>query len=467
MPRPQKPTLIFFGIILICLCYWLFLASYSRIILAGDSIGYINLASLFNTQGLVGYLKTGPNREPIYPFLLSLAIKLSVPLGRPFAFVAVYFQILFVLLTQILTYIALKRIRVHEYISLGIVFYIGISPAIMHSTFILYSEVITYPFILLVLLLAHQLWQSIKHSKLKLSFFLIFLISICLMLLTFMKASFEIISPLVILFLFILIRRSLPHQKRLQIYLTMFAIFLMTFYTPILTYKSLNKKYNGQFVLTDRGAWALYGQTARRMQPLTFQRTLSAIVFTSSWKNCTEIFSDQECQDWSFIASDDLGANKRSELSRQMSEKEVNHTLLKLSFDEILKNPLQYGFLMGIEAIKMFFWETTLVQYVYFPQIVFSIYNLMPVYFFFNFFLAVLTFVSFIYTFIFLWRTRDNNEKDDRREFIVLTAGFILIFVGIQCFFYILPRYILPIASLLLILIALFLERLFNLRQNS
>lgn len=446
------------GIIFVgCLSYWAFLALGSRIIIDGDIPGYIQLASVLKTNGLEGYLKTGPNREPIYPYLISLCMRLEEPLQRPFPFLVVYTQIIFLFLAQILTYVLLKKLRIHDYVTLAVVSYIGISPAIIHSTFTLYSEILIFPVVPLLFLFSYKFLESLKRPEWRSLFICIFMISICFVFLVFVKAVFEIVVPLFMSFLFIL-GYQLLSQKTVR-YFFLVLLFLMTFYTPVLAYKALNQKYNGQFVLTDRGAWALYGQTARRMEPIDGRRLSAAFVFSSGWRNCLKIFTEKECQDWSFIPSDEIGARKRNELQKELLPRETNNKLLKLSFEKIMENPYQYSTILAIEGLKMFFWETTLVQYVYFPQIVFSIYNLAPVFFLFNYIVPIITLVSFIYALMFLWKSR-KNEEDMRRDFVLLMIIFITIYVGVHSFFYILPRYILPISPLLLILVALFIERL-------
>lgn len=452
-----------FYIFLIPFFYWLYLLCSSRMIIQYDSIGYEGLGKMIYEQGWGQYFETGPNREPFYPFLISVSMRIADILSIAYQKILVVFQILILGLTQFLSLKILKKLNVSTAGQAVAVFYIGISPALVNSTFSLYSEIAIYPFLLGIILCAVAAWQGLctKIPSYRISLYAAGF-ALCFIVSTLTKAVFELIFPIFLIPFIIVSLRSLPRKNfsAFKNSLMFLATTLIIFYSAISGYKWLNKTYNGQFVITDRGAWALYGNTDRRMAPLSFKRFLAALAYVPGEGVCHKLFNEKECAFWSFRESDSRGYAKLSELSQTgMNGTQVNQELMRLSTERIAQNPAQYFLFVGLEGLKMLFWESTQIGFVAYPDWLQRLFE-------FNFFkdglrlaIFLLTFGSVIYAAVFLWRNRRSwadIQSHDHQNINVLFFVFFMIFVyiGLYSFFFTLTRYSLPIAPLFVILIA-------------
>jgi len=70
----NKPLI---GIFLSCFAYWTYLIFNAHMVIKFDAIGYEKLGRLIFTEGWDAYFQTGPHREPLYPWLISLSMHIS------------------------------------------------------------------------------------------------------------------------------------------------------------------------------------------------------------------------------------------------------------------------------------------------------------------------------------------------------------------------------------------------------
>ena len=211
------------------------------------------------------------------------------------------------------------------------------------------------------------------------------------------------------------------------------------FYIPVIGYKCLNKIYNRNFVIADRGPVNLYGNAERRTGPLTPGKYLADLASVAGV--CEAYFKPQECNFWNFGESDNLGYQKSDELAnRHLSPQAVTDNLLRLSKEKALSNLPQYFLLTVTEGLKIFFWEeaTPFVSL--------------------KFIMAVLTFFSLVYGFFYL-RYLPNLMGH--------TLVLIFLFVFFYSFFAILPRHILPIVPLYVVSISYGLSRVLGKMQGT
>jgi hypothetical protein len=195
------------------------------------------------------------------------------------------------------------------------------------------------------------------------------------------------------------------------------------FYFPVISYKCLNKIYNGNFAIADRGPINLYGNVARRVGPLTSKKYLTSLSFATDV--CANYFKPQECLFWDFNTSDDLGIQKADELTGlHLPPQAVSDNLLRLSKKKALNNLPQYILLTATESLRVFFWETTAGL---------------------HYAMAALTFFSLFYCCFSL-----NHLPGLMKHILVI----ILFFVAFSSLFAIMPRHILPIVPLFLIVIS-------------
>ncbi len=451
--------------------YWIYLSFICQMYLWHDAIGYEYLGELLYKKGWLAYFKTGPNREPIYPYLISLSMHLADHFSTSYKTIQIFIQILILFGTQILTYLLLKKAKIHTYITAITLLYLGFSPAMFISTFRLYSEIAAYPFVLLIIFFSIHTWHNIhtthpkKYKPLILSSLFL---GLSFLGAVFVKGIFELIFPIYIFpFILFAILTFIQNNKKhtTQTFISI-LILLLSFYIPLNAYKLANKTYNGNFTLTDRGPWALYGNTARRMEPLTMKRFLMAVTYVPRPESCYALFGKEDCQVWHYSESDKFGFTKLAELKHtNLSSKEIDKKLVHLSIKKILENPFQYGLFWMLEGTKLFFWEFTSMAYVVYPDWMIKLFYYKPFYLGLNALMTLLSFLAFIHLAIFNWHHKKNIFTIDTtptEPTIFAFSVFILIsaYMAIHCFFFVLPRYVFPIVPLYLISIAFLWQRL-------
>ena len=65
------------GVFLICLAYWGYLIFSSSMQISWDAIGYEKLGLIIYEKGWKEFFITGPHREPLYPFVISLSMGIA------------------------------------------------------------------------------------------------------------------------------------------------------------------------------------------------------------------------------------------------------------------------------------------------------------------------------------------------------------------------------------------------------
>lgn len=410
------------SVYLISFVYWTYRFANS---FSSDLIDYQALGRILQHQGMIGFLVTGPHREPIYPLICAWAMNIENLSGISFVHIMASFGILMLMATQMLMYTILRGLNIRTWVCSLAILYLGISPAITNSAFhvLLFCEIATYPFILAVVLAGCHGWEAVKQNNKRTACGYGALCGLVFAVLTLIKAAFECICPAyLMIFLTVAV-----YKKKISFSLICFLTAAgLLFYIPIMTYKCLNKIYNGNFVIADRGPLNLYGNTERRIEPLTLRKYLADLA--SAAGVCEAYFKPQECFFWSFNESDDLGSQKSAELTdRHLPPQAVTDTLLRLSKEKALNNLPQYFLLTVTEAFRMFFWEA--------PS------KFVPL----NFIAAVLTFFAFVYCCFYL-------------KYLPNLMGHVLVIIFLFVFFYsffaILPRHMLPMVPLYLISIS-------------
>lgn len=447
----------------LCCCYWFFLACSSEFIVLHDSIGYEQSGRLINTQGWSEYFRTGPNREPFYPFLISLSMKIGDFFSISFESILIMIQIFLLYLTQLITLQILKILKVNQIISALTILYMGFSPALINSTFCLFSEIAAFPILPAIVLISFYAIKSIQtlqpssliSSKTR---FIFLSLGLTLLLATLTKAVFELITPL-ILFIVGIISFTLTQKQNRQKILHYFIIAIVSFYIPLSGYKYFNFKYNGNFAVTDRGAWALYGNTERRMIPLTWNRFKAALSYTAGHGFCRSFFDENTCTEWSYVASDNYGTKQRKILEGQgLSTSDVNKALLKLSVHKALENPAQYFLLWFVEGMKMMVWESLDMAYVLLSDSLLHIYNISWLKFGIFFLMPISILLSILITTSFIILKINHKPSlffhEDQNVMLSLIVCLIIFYISFYAFFFILARYAFPLASLYFILIA-------------
>lgn len=446
-----------FLLFFICIIYWAYLIFSAGIQISCDAKSYEESGLALSKYGLKGYLESGPNREPLYPFIISLAIRISSLFTIPYYYAQKIIQVFILFCTQLMISLLLSKLQVNKLIRLIVIGYIGFSPALVNSAFSLFSEIATYPFVLGIILVAVISWRKISSA----SYSRIALLACGLVSLfigaTFVKGIFQYIFfiflvPFVMLFLYGINSRNKDILKRVGLYLIISCFLFNLIFN---SYKWLNLKYNGNFEFTTRYGSLLYGNAVKRTEKLTLRMFLAHLASVPGEGVARRFFTPEEVRYCSFEAADYI----RGQIINT-SEREC----LGLAWQKFLNNPLQYFMFMGIESMRMFFWESTNLGFVEYPPWLQCIFSFGPFKNGIRLAVSLLTFISFIWLLLKVIRERrliydfktDSSQQVQLYFFMVL---LIASFIGLHSFFSVLTRYALPLAPLYLINIGCFLNR--------
>jgi hypothetical protein len=464
----NKAILIAFTLSLL---YWIYLFFTSTFSVVFDAVGYETLGRLIYQEGWIKYFETGPNREPLYPFLVSVAMRVADVLSISYFYTQKFIQILILFVTQVLTLKILKKCGTDSRIIALSIFYIGFSPAIVNSAFSLFSEIATYPLILGIAYTAIEAWRAILKKDPSMKIILLgVLTGILFILITSVKAIFEYIFPLLIASYFIFIPYAFRKKEKKfalnsVIYILSAALVLFSF---LHFYKSMNEKYNGKYAFTNRGAWMLYGTVDRRMVKMNPKMVLEAISIVPGDGVCEAIFSKEECRHWTYFVTEELGRKKEQALSESgVPVGELDSQLIKQSAERILENPLKYTFFHLLESGRMLFWESTQICFTIYPKWLTKLFAFTPFKNGIRLIVGGLTIVSFFYLFIFIVQNRalllNTNDKDSEKlQLCFLMFIIMFAFIQIYAFFCVLTRYSFPIVPLYILSIAFLIQEILN-----
>jgi hypothetical protein len=441
--------------IVLSLCWWTYLGSVCQPLIVQDAVGYKQLAVDLYQNGILSYFKNGPAREPLYSLLIAFSLWLSHIFHISFLTIQLIFQIGLLFITQLLLWKILKNLNINPLIQGLALLYFGFSPAITNSALSLFSEIISFPSILLLVIVFERL-MSQQDSDLKNSMRNGILLGLTFFLCLLSKGIFEIIFLAAVIFLLCL--GFFNNNIKKKSFLLLILALVLSFELPLTLFKFANYKLNGHFTYTDRGAWLLYGNMARRVSDISSTKWKTALAYIPGLDFCELVLSKDQCAYWSSQVSDQIGAQKRTELTQQgIKEVDLDKSLVKLSLQAFLSKPIQATILMTIEWTKIFFYETTHIGFVVYPTWLETIYSCE----FFNqslkFLVAILNIVSLAFGINVLIR----HNKDIYPRSMIMTIVFVLIvFTFFYTPFLILPRYALPIAALQIILSAFFINGL-------
>ncbi len=150
------------GVFFISLAYWGYLIFASQMQISWDAIGYEELGSMIHHNGWKEFLKTGPQREPLYPLTVATSMKVGEFFSISYQLPQRVIQVIFLFMTQVLILLVLNKLRVNNAMKLVALLYFGFSPAIVNSGFALYSEIIVLPFVMAAVLLGVLSWPVIS-----------------------------------------------------------------------------------------------------------------------------------------------------------------------------------------------------------------------------------------------------------------------------------------------------------------
>ncbi len=443
------------SVFLLSLGYWIYLAFTSHMNISQDAEGYQRLGRMISEQGWAEYFKTGPNREPLYPFLVSISIRLGEILNTSYQNVQKVFQILILLMTQGLALKILREFRVSNAAAGLTLLYLGISPAVVNAGFSLFSEVATYPWLLGIILVSLKAWQHVQTDPIKASLKDGLILGLLFVLMTFVKGIYQFIILLYTLpYLCLLIRAIMRREwKTIKNITALLLGMLLCHQALIFPYKYGNKIYNGQFTLTDRGSFALIGSVFRRQEPLTPKRILTAIASIPGEGFCNSLFGEKDCFFWGFLSLDHYAITNLGKIKQSVPPDQVDKAAMDTAKKEIFKNPVQFFLLMVQDMLKMFFWESTKIGFVSYPSALQKIFDFGPFRSGIRLGIGMFCLWSYFYLAGIIWRQRHKLFMINSADNVFIYGSFFLLFlischIGMYSIFDTIPRFALPIAPL-------------------
>ncbi len=448
----------------------------STMVISADALGFESLGKVLYEKGWIDFFVHGPQREPLYPFLISWSMRIAGLMNIPYQKVQMVLQFSILFITQIFVLIILGRLGVSRVLRTAVGLYITISPALTNSALSLYSEVLTYPLILGIVASAVYAWRCLGGKSIIrivgagviTSFFFISLIFAKV---AYYYSFFIFHIPFLLLALVSLVVK----QKRKVFWNVVFyfslTIGLVHFF--VISYKLINHRFNGYFEFTDRGAGHFWTGAAERTEPHTGSALLAHLAAVPGEGICKRFFSEDECRKVSFFGSDDLRVAATSNLLSGLPSSIHSRVLMSNGFELISRRPFQYALLYSIEGLRSFFWETSRLGFVDYPGWLGVVYRN-------NIFndtlrvvISTLTIFSFFYLVIQLikkFMIGDNfyRSPNDRDVFSFFTIIMIISHTAIYALANIVTRYCLHIAPLFLICIALTFDSLLSgIQKNS
>ena len=456
------------SLILTLSLWWGYLFFTSEFVVVFDSGSYEGSGRIIAHQGWAEFLRQGPGREPLFPALVALSMRLADWWGVSYHYPLKLIGILFLAATLFFSFRLMRMMRIGFLAACLGVFYMGLSPTLSTSSMRLWSEFAAYPWVILAVIWSIKSWEYLKEgpeeklTNLKIIGHAVMVAAMFLMILS-VKA---IIEGVLLLFLWPFYWQVFScWRQRNFVKARQWAVFclavVLVFEGAACAYRACNYHYNGQFAVTDRGDWALYGNTARRMQPMTFKRVEAAIVSVSPLENCWAILPVDDCNFWTARYSDDLIDKKRGELRSQgVKDRSASRYFIESSLKMILANPLQAIGLMAIEAHEMFFWEPISAFEVY-PDWLEGILHSMVFFKTMMNVMAALTWMAFAASFVYLWRRRGDIELTNKhRTGLFWVFNFIFWYMALYSLYFILDRYAFPIVALYVILIVFWIDKI-------
>ena len=191
MFRVFKSPLLY--VFLLSFLYWMYLLASSQMIIRYDSLGYEALGTLITEKGWSEYFRGGSHQGTPLPFLISLSMKMSTFLPYSYYKIQTFIQLMILGLSQSLVFLIMQRHRVRGWIISLILLYMAFSPAIINSAFSLYSEILTFPFILGILLCAAHSFRKLEDAKARHIIFYALLLGVLFTGVTLVKGIYEYI----------------------------------------------------------------------------------------------------------------------------------------------------------------------------------------------------------------------------------------------------------------------------------
>jgi hypothetical protein len=444
----------------LCFAYWAHLFFTAEMVIQFDALSYEESGQVIYKEGWKRFLETGPHREPFYSMTVAFSMRIADVLAVSYQSVQTILQIIFLFMTQLIVLALLGKLKIHKNVQMATILYLGFSPAIVNSVFSLYSEIATYPFVLAIVFFGSYSWRAIHLSQLKSVILLGGLTAIAFIGVCFTKAIFQYIYLVFIIPFIMVAFYSLWKKNKQALVNTVIYLCVTTFIFggAVISYRFLNKKFNGDFEFTNRYDRDLYGQAVKRVERMDAQLIAANIASIPGGGVCRKFFSNEICQKCEFFHVQSY-ASEISTFLGDIPAKKAHTKIIYMTIDKILENPFQYIMLTIVESSKMAFWESTQLGFVSYPLNLQKFFGFAPFKDGIRLFTSSLTYFSLFYLFYQVYINRKklcNFESDDSGQIQLIFFMLLIIvpFTGLYALYSNLTRFALPIAVLYLLCIA-------------
>jgi tetratricopeptide (TPR) repeat protein len=450
------------------LLWWAYLFFTTQFVVVFDAEGYEESGRLIAHQGWAEFLRHGPGREPMFAGLVALSMHLGNWFGISYHYPLKVIGFLFLLLTMIFSFRLMSLLSVRSSIAALTVLYMGLSPVMTNSSIRLWSEFAAYPWVVLAVIWTIKSWKYLSEGRWEYLRTVQYAALTALMFLLVMsvKAVAEGILFFYLWPFYWQIMSSWRSKNLLKArHAAVFCLVVLAVFEGVVgAYRTCNYFYNGHFTYTTRGDWAFYGNTARRMQPLTPESLGAAAASVPGMGLCTSLYSPKDCEFWSAHHSDDMYVQKLIDLNhRGITGEAASRYYVQSSIQMLLSNPLQALLLMAVEAHKMFFWESS-VDFVTYPDWLDRILHTAGFSYSLRIIFSFLSWPAFIFAFYYIFR---RQKHKDQQQDLFWVANFVFWYMAVYSLFFIVDRYSFPLISLFLVLIASLMDRLLPLSQKN
>jgi len=460
-----KKNIEYVSVFFLCFAYWGYLICSADIIVVFDAINYEQLGEMIYKKGWIEFFRTGPHREPFYPLVISLSMKIANALDISYYYIQKAIQVFALFTTQILLLVLLAKLKIHKRVQLAIILYCGFSPALVNSAFSLFSEIITYPFVLLAVLFVSVSWNEVHGGNRSKVIFMAMGSAVSFLLAAFNKAIFiYVFLGLLIPFLVIMVSSGFFRQKKTTINSFIYLIVAFgIFFICIFSYKWMNKRHNGNFEFTTRSDNLLFGNAYKRANPLTGKIVAAHLASIPGAGVCKMFFSEKECRYCEFHAADSYLGPVLNAVLNNVEEENKKKRIIEVTLEKMKQHPFQYLFFMAVESCRMPFWESTQVGFVDYPKWLKQLYSNKGVRYGLRLVVSLMTVLSLVF---FIWEIVWNRKlllnfsQEGRRMHIGFFSILIIgIFTLLYSLFSVVTRYAFPIVPLYLLIIAFSVQK--------
>ncbi len=425
--------------------YWIYLWLNSSMFIVFDSVGYESLARSIVDDGWTKYFITGPNREPLYTFLISVSMIIADALHLPYQKVIGFIQISFLGLGQILLAHLLNRMRVVQWVVAVVLLYWSISPALINSSLSLFSEIATYPLVLGICCFGFDILDR-KPMKAFVRIMMGATLGVLMLGFACVKAIAQYSLTITCIWMIGVCWCTCRDRHIRASSIGAILMALMIMYAGVVPIKTLNKIYNGNDVFTNRGPAVIYGNFYRRTLPHNAAQMKACLAMVAGENLCRKVADKKDCKYWHFSTVDEYSF--AANLARAgHNEESAGRILFAKAVGMLIQHPVSVIGFGLLESSKMFFWESTQIGFVDYPQWLSRIYGQEWIKSIWRLLVSLATIIAFFSFGVIAFKKQPSgiDGHQTQMQFVLFLALPFMLLYGIST---VLTRYAFPMVPL-------------------